>query len=135
VNGERVDQDILVIGAGPAGLAVAGALAMRGRRAVVLERSADVGSSWRGHYDRLRLHTTRRLSGLPGLPIPRSYGRWVARADLVRYLESYRAHFDIDVRTGVEVTGDRARRRRRLDGPGRLGRRVAGRECRCGSGL
>ena len=100
-----MDQDIIVIGAGPAGLAVAGALAMRGRRAVVLERSADVGSSWRGHYDRLRLHTTRRLSGLPGLPIPRSYGRWVARADLVRYLESYRAHFDIDVRTGVEVTG------------------------------
>lgn len=98
-------QDTLIIGGGPAGLAVAGALALRGRRAVVLERSGSVGASWRGHYDRLRLHTTRRLSGLPGLPIPRAYGRWVARDDVVRYLESYRAHHAIDVRTGVEVTG------------------------------
>ena len=98
-----MDQDIVVIGAGPAGLAAAGALAMRGRRAVVVERADSVGSSWRGHYDRLRLHTTRRLSGLPGLPIPRSYGRWVARDDLVRYLESYRSHHGIDVRTGVDV--------------------------------
>lgn len=97
-------QRVVVIGGGPAGLATAGALTMRGIPVTVLER-ADVGHSWRGHYDRLHLHTTRRLSGLPGLPIPRSYGRWVARGDLVRYLESYRAHHRLDVRTGVDVIG------------------------------
>ncbi|MBO3103421.1 flavin-containing monooxygenase [Cellulomonas fengjieae] len=95
---------VLVIGAGPGGLAVAAALGRRGVPALVLERTDDVGSSWRGHYDRLHLHTTRRGSSLPGMPIPRASGRWVARADVVDYLERYTAHHGIDVRTGVEVT-------------------------------
>ncbi len=92
-----------VIGAGPGGLAVAAALTRRGVPALVLERSDAVGASWRRHYDRLRLHTTRHLSGLPGLAIPRSAGRWVARDDVVRYLEQYVRHHDLDVRTGTEV--------------------------------
>ncbi len=97
------ESDVLVIGAGPGGLAVAGALAMRGRRAVVLERAGDVGDAWRHHYERLHLHTPRRLSGLPGMPIPREYGRWVARDDVVRYLERYHDHHHLDVRPGVDV--------------------------------
>ncbi len=95
---------VLVVGAGPAGLAVAASLGRRGVRAVVLERSDDVGASWRRHYERLHLHTTRRWSGLPGYPFPRRYGRWVARADVVEYLEQYAAHHGIEVRTGVAVT-------------------------------
>lgn len=94
---------VLVIGAGPGGLAVAAALRRQGVASLVLERSDDVGSSWRRHYDRLHLHTTRRWSSLPGLPIPRELGRWVARADVVRYLELYAAHHRLDVRTGVDV--------------------------------
>ncbi|WP_394813587.1 flavin-containing monooxygenase [Streptomyces hazeniae] len=92
-----------VVGAGPGGLATAAALQRRGIRTVVLEKSPSVGASWRSHYDRLRLHTTRRWSALPGLPIPRSYGRWVARDDLVRYLEAYADHHRIELAAGVEV--------------------------------
>ncbi|MGH3314429.1 MAG: flavin-containing monooxygenase [Streptomyces sp.] len=92
-----------IIGAGPGGLATAAALHERGISAVVLEKSPSVAASWRSHYDRLRLHTTRRWSALPGLAIPRSYGRWVARDDLVRYLEGYVEHHGIEVATGVEV--------------------------------
>ncbi|OEV10811.1 flavin-containing monooxygenase [Streptomyces nanshensis] len=92
-----------IIGAGPAGLATAAALHERGISTVVLEKAPSVGASWRAHYDRLRLHTTRRWSALPGLPIPRSYGRWVGRDDFVRYLESYTEHHGIEVATGVEV--------------------------------
>ncbi|NLU74264.1 NAD(P)/FAD-dependent oxidoreductase [Streptomyces sp. HNM0575] len=92
-----------IIGAGPGGLATAAALHERGISTVVLEKSPSVGASWRAHYDRLRLHTTRRWSALPGLPIPRSYGRWVSRDDFVRYLESYTEHHAIEVATGVEV--------------------------------
>ncbi|MFG1993041.1 flavin-containing monooxygenase [Actinoplanes sp. NPDC048988] len=95
--------NVTVLGAGAAGLAVAAQLKANGVDSVVLERGPEVATSWRGRYDRLRLHTVRRLSGLPGFPIPREYGRWVRRDDLVRYLEAYRERFALDVRTGTTV--------------------------------
>ncbi|MEU3723029.1 NAD(P)/FAD-dependent oxidoreductase [Streptomyces sp. NPDC031705] len=107
-------RPVYVIGAGPGGLAVAAALRARGVRAVVVERSGAVGASWRGHYERLRLHTTRRLSALPGLAIPRRFGRWVARADVVRYLEQYADFHELELVTGVEVS----RIERAADGQG-----------------
>ncbi|MEV0118724.1 NAD(P)/FAD-dependent oxidoreductase [Streptomyces sp. NPDC050844] len=98
------DRPVYVIGGGPGGLSVAAALRARGVRAVVLERSDRVGASWRGHYDRLRLHTTRRLSALPGLPIPRAFGRWVSRDNVLRYLEKYAEFHQLETVTGVEVS-------------------------------
>ncbi|MBT2505417.1 NAD(P)/FAD-dependent oxidoreductase [Streptomyces sp. ISL-98] len=98
------DRPVYVIGAGPGGLAAAAALREQGIRAVVLEKSPSVAASWRGHYDRLRLHTTRRLSALPGLPIPRAFGRWVARDDVIRYLEKYAEFHELEIVTGVEVS-------------------------------
>ncbi|MEU9149995.1 NAD(P)/FAD-dependent oxidoreductase [Streptomyces sp. NPDC048417] len=115
---------VYVIGAGPGGLAAAYALRARGIRAVVLEKSDDVGSSWRHHYDRLRLHTTRRLSALPGLPMPRRFGRWVSRDDVVRYLEKYAEHHELEIVTGVEVS----RVERSSDGDGWLLHASGGRE-------
>jgi putative flavoprotein involved in K+ transport len=98
------DRPVYVVGGGPGGLAAAYALRARGVRAVVLEKSDRVGASWRRHYDRLHLHTTRRLSALPGLPMPRSFGRWVSRENVVRYLEKYAEHHELEIVTGVEVS-------------------------------
>jgi putative flavoprotein involved in K+ transport len=98
------DRPVYVIGGGPGGLATAYALRARGVRAVVLEKSDKVGASWRRHYDRLHLHTTRRLSALPGMGMPRSFGRWVSRDNVVRYLEKYAEHHELEIVTGVEVS-------------------------------
>ncbi len=95
---------MVVVGAGPGGLAVAASLQQQGLDTVVVDRDPHVGSSWRRHYDRLHLHTPRRWSGLPGYPIPRRYGRWVARDDVVRYLEEYAAHHRLTLRLGTAVT-------------------------------
>jgi putative flavoprotein involved in K+ transport len=94
---------VAVIGAGPAGLAAAAALRGRGVPAVVLERAEQLAASWRGHYDRLHLHTARWLSHLPGYRIPRAEGTWVSRDGVIRYLERYAAHHGLDVRSGVRV--------------------------------
>ncbi|MEV6754856.1 NAD(P)/FAD-dependent oxidoreductase [Streptomyces sp. NPDC051214] len=118
------DRPVYVVGGGPGGLSVAAALRARGVRAVVLEKSDRVGASWRGHYDRLHLHTTRRLSALPGLAIPRSFGRWVSRDNVLRYLEKYAEFHQLEIVTGVEVS----RLERSADGHGWLLHATGGRE-------
>ncbi|GAC1325856.1 MAG: NAD(P)/FAD-dependent oxidoreductase [Mycobacteriales bacterium] len=94
--------DVIVIGAGPAGLAAASRLTRAGLATVVLDRG-EVGASWRARHDRLQLNSLRWLSPLPGRPMPRSAGRWVARDELVRYLEAYVERFGITVRSGVDA--------------------------------
>lgn len=93
----------MVVGAGPGGLAVAACLQRRGIGGVLLERRESIGASWRDRYDRLHLHTPRVQSHLPGYRIPRRYGRWVSRDDMVAYLEAYARHHRIVPRFGVEV--------------------------------
>ncbi|MFJ9587349.1 flavin-containing monooxygenase [Streptomyces acidicola] len=124
VGRARADRPVYVIGGGPGGLAAAYALRAQGVRAVVLEKSDRVGASWRKHYDRLHLHTTRRLSGLPGLPMPRRFGRWVSRDNVVRYLEKYAEYHELEVVTGVEVS----RVEPAADGSGWLLHATGGRE-------
>jgi cation diffusion facilitator CzcD-associated flavoprotein CzcO len=85
--------DAIIIGAGPAGLATAAALQARRVNAAILEKSDVVGAVWRRHYDRLHLHTDGPRSGLPGLAIPKAYGRYPSRAQVVEYLEAYAAKF------------------------------------------
>ena len=100
-NGRR--EPVVVIGAGPAGLATAACLARLGVHACVLERAAEVGASWRAHYRRLHLHTVKELSALPGLAFPAQAARYVPRAQVVEYLEAYAAHIGLQPRFGVEV--------------------------------
>ncbi len=99
------ERDVAVIGAGPAGLATAAMLRKRGVDAVVIDRAPAVGASWRGHYDRLHLHTVRWLSDLPGLRFPREHGRWVSRDGVIEYLERYAEHHQLDLELGTDVTG------------------------------
>lgn len=101
--GASVSARTVIVGAGPAGLAVAAMLGERNVPYSLLERADSAGSSWRSRYDGLRLHTGRRFSGLPGAPIPRSCGPWVRRDDLVRYLDDYAERFHVEPEFGVEV--------------------------------
>jgi cation diffusion facilitator CzcD-associated flavoprotein CzcO len=97
-------RDAIVVGAGPAGLAAAACMRVRGLNPVILEKFAAVASVWRRHYDRLHLHTDRGHSALPGLPMPSAYGRYPSRAQVVEYLESYAAKFDLKPRLNAPVS-------------------------------
>ena len=98
------ETDIVIVGAGSAGLATAALLRQHGLEPVVLEAGPEPGAAWRERYDRLRLHTPRLLSGLPGLRMPRRFGRWVARDDLIEYLRAYVGAHELDVRTHTRVS-------------------------------
>jgi putative flavoprotein involved in K+ transport len=96
-------DDVVIVGAGPAGLSAAAMLRERGINATILEQGQRLAEPWRARYDRLHLHTIRWLSNLPGYRIPREFGRWVAREQFVRYLEQYAAHHRLEPRFGIEA--------------------------------
>lgn len=97
-------EQVVIIGAGPAGLAVAACLKRSGIPFVLLEQSDQVGSSWRKHYDRLHLHTSKSLSALPFLSFPKDYPRYPSRLQVIEYLEAYSRHFEIQIQFKQQVT-------------------------------
>jgi len=95
--------DTLVIGAGPAGLAVAACLKKRGASCIIVDREAEVGSSWRRHYDRLHLHSDRDRSALPYLPFPAGTPRYPSREQVIEYFELYARYFELAPHFNEEV--------------------------------
>ena len=97
--------DVLVVGAGQAGLATSYFLARDGVRHVVLERGA-IGESWRSQrWDSFHLNTPNWSNGLPGLGFtggdPDAFAH---RDELVEYLERYARTFSLPVRDHTPVT-------------------------------
>lgn len=94
----------LIIGAGPAGIAMAGRFSKAGMPYRLIEKSERPGDTWRNHYDRLHLHTTRKLSALPHMPFPASYPKYIPKDLFVTYLESYVAEMNIEANCGETIT-------------------------------
>ncbi len=94
---------VLIIGAGQAGLACSYFLKRAGIDHLVLEQGR-VGETWRSRrWDSFTLVTLNLLNNLPGLPHGHDPSGFMARDELVAYLEEYTHHFDLPVRTGVKV--------------------------------
>lgn len=101
------EAEVVVVGAGAAGLAVGATLSRRGRRPVILERDDEIGAVWAGRYERLRLHTVRRFSGLPYYGLPSAEGRYVTKDAYAAYLSRYARALRLDVRVAQPVTSVR----------------------------
>jgi hypothetical protein len=97
----------IVIGAGPAGLAVGACLKQANIPCLILEQSDQVGSVWHRHYDRLHLHTDKKNSQLPYFPYPLTYPRYPSRTQVIKYLESYAEKFHLDIRFRQQVISAR----------------------------
>ena len=87
---------VVIVGASAAGLATAACLKEANIGFILLEKSSQVGQAWRNHYDRLHLHTNKRLSTLPGLSYPKSTPQYPTRQQVVLYLEDYIAHHHLE---------------------------------------
>jgi indole-3-pyruvate monooxygenase len=99
----RDDTPVLIVGAGPAGLAVGACLQRRGLTPLLIEQGETVGWSWHHHYARLRLHTVKQYSGLPYFPFPAEFPRYPTRAQVIEYLERYARQFALQPRFGERV--------------------------------
>lgn len=94
---------VLIIGAGPAGLATAAELTRHRVPYRLVERGAEVGHSWANTYDSLTLHTGKHMSALPGRSFPRRTPLFPTRTDFLAYLNDYARRFGIEVEPGVHV--------------------------------
>ncbi len=95
---------VVIIGAGPFGLAIAHELQRRGLSVPVLDAAERVAAPWRRRHPQLRLNTHRRLSRLPGLKMPASAGAFPSRDDVVRYLEAYEYRIERPIEYNTRVT-------------------------------
>ena len=95
--------DVVVIGAGQAGLSVGHHLATKGLRFVILDAARRVGDQWRERWDSLHLFTPRHLDGLDGMRFPGRADTFPSKDEMADYLEAYAKRFDLPIRSGVKV--------------------------------
>jgi putative flavoprotein involved in K+ transport len=103
MTGSDEHFDTVVIGGSQAGLAVGYHLARSRRHFVILDAQPRVGDAWRRRWDSLRLFTTARYDGLPGLPFPGPADAYPTKDEVADYLQAYAEHFDLPIETGVTV--------------------------------
>src|SRR6266487_1089372 len=95
--------DVIVIGAGQAGLALGYYLSKRGLRFAIIDGHARVGDIWRSRWDSLRLFTPARYASLPGMRFPAGSWTFPTRDQMADYLESYASRWRLPMRTGVNA--------------------------------
>jgi putative flavoprotein involved in K+ transport len=96
--------DVLVIGAGQAGLAASYFLNLAGLHFAVLEAGSAPTGSWSQYYESLQLFSPARYSSLPGYPFPGDLNRYPFRDEVCTYLQSYAEHFQFPIHFNQEVS-------------------------------
>ncbi len=99
----RPHFDVVVVGAGQAGLAIGWFLARQGLRFVIVDRAGSVGAAWRERWDSLTLFTARRYDSLPGLEFPGEPDGYPGRDEVIEYLERYVETFELPLELSTEV--------------------------------
>jgi putative flavoprotein involved in K+ transport len=95
--------DTIIIGGGQSGLSTGYYLKQQGRDFVILDANERIGDTWRKRWDSLRLFTPAAFDALPGMRFPAPAHYFPTKDEMGDYLETYAAHFELPVRTGVRV--------------------------------
>jgi putative flavoprotein involved in K+ transport len=89
--------DVVIIGAGQAGLSLGYYLQQTSLSFVLLDSSERVGESWRNRYDSLVLFTPKRYSSLPGMKFLGDPNLFPTKDETADYLEMYASHYSLPI--------------------------------------
>ncbi len=96
--------ETLVAGASISGLALAASLQRQHLEYIIIEKQSEVGAPWHNHYERLHLHTNKRVSNLPYKKFGKSIPRYPSRLQVIEYLNDYQKQFNINPVFNTEAT-------------------------------
>ncbi|MGL3211379.1 flavin-containing monooxygenase [Bradyrhizobium sp. BR 1433] len=99
------DPDVLVIGGGQAGLAIAARLQQLKIDALIVDREARVGDNWRKRYHALTLHNQVQVNHLPYMPFPPNWPTYIPKDKLANWFEAYVDAMELNFWTGTEFVG------------------------------
>ena len=104
---EDHDPQVLVVGGGQAGLAVAARLGQLSVDTLVIDREQRIGDNWRNRYHSLVLHNEVWVNHMPYLPFPDTWPTYVPKDKLADWFESYVSAMEINFWTSTELeSGD-----------------------------
>jgi putative flavoprotein involved in K+ transport len=95
--------DVIIVGAGQAGISIGYFLKNKGLSFVLLESNHRIGESWRKRYESLVLFTPRQYSSLPGMQMEGSLDEFPSKDDMADYLEKYVDHFNLPIKLNTSV--------------------------------
>jgi cation diffusion facilitator CzcD-associated flavoprotein CzcO len=91
-----IQTHTLIVGASISGLASAACLQKQGIEYIIIEKQSQVAAPWHNHYERLHLHTNKRISSLPYKKFDNAIPRYPSRRQVIDYLENYQEEFNIN---------------------------------------
>ncbi|MBM7583625.1 putative flavoprotein involved in K+ transport [Bacillus pakistanensis] len=95
--------DVVVIGAGQAGLAMGYFLQKQQMNYLILDKGSQVGEVWKNRYDSLKLFTPRMFNALPGLPLLGDNHGLPTKDEMAAYLNQYAEVFHLSIKFNCEV--------------------------------
>ncbi|EFI70152.1 NAD(P)/FAD-dependent oxidoreductase [Lysinibacillus capsici] len=95
--------DIIVIGAGQAGLSMGYYLQQGGYNFVILDGEKRIGDTWRNRYDSLILFTPKSYSSLLGMRLEGNKNALPTKDEIADYLEAYANRFLLPVKMETTV--------------------------------
>jgi cation diffusion facilitator CzcD-associated flavoprotein CzcO len=105
VSFEDREPEVVIVGAGQSGLALAARLGRLGVDALVIDSHERVGDNWRKRYRSLVLHDPVWYDHLPYLPFPESWPIYTPKDKLAHWLESYAEIMELAVWSSSTLVG------------------------------
>lgn len=96
------DPQVLVVGGGQAGLAVAARLGQLDIDALVIDKHERIGDNWRKRYHSLALHNQIHVNHLPYMPFPPTWPKYIPKDMLANWFEAYSEALQINYWTSSE---------------------------------
>ncbi|WP_091500240.1 flavin-containing monooxygenase [Amphibacillus marinus] len=99
----NVIHEVIIIGAGQAGIAMSQKLKKQGISHLMIDSHSYIGEQWDSRYDSLILFTPRNYSSLPGLLMEGDPNGYPTKGEMASYLKKYVQYFDLPVALNVKV--------------------------------